>query len=230
MNNLELQLKQCLLDYDLCIDNSYLDQYVILVVKYIGWYDNVPAQKHHAIPVKYYQEKFNLPTRVAANPKASQDLNNFTVHLPIKEHLLAHMYLAMCGKTESFKSGNAAVIHLIMPKLTIDELIEIKSLDCFTEVYNLSRLQAKKSTKPFLAGNKNPQYGKIYIHNENEIRVISPDELELYLHDGWLLGRTTCTRCHIHKDGVYKNIYIKDLTKYLEAGWIYGAAGKPRKK
>ena len=45
------------------------------------------------------------------------------------------------------------------------------------------------------------------------------------------LNRTKISnRCHIHKDGIYKNIVRKNLNKYLREGWKLGASGKPRYK
>jgi len=75
----------------------------------------------------------------------------------------------------------------------------------------------------------NFQTGKVYIHKQNEIRLISPEQITEYLEQGWKLGSKDSKRCHIHKDGVYKNIYTIFLPDYLKAGWTYGAAGKPRK-
>ena len=42
--------------------------------------------------------------------------------------------------------------------------------------------------------------------------------------------RIPSTRCHVNKDGTYKNISRKNLDRYLQEGWELGAAGKPRYK
>ena len=75
----------------------------------------------------------------------------------------------------------------------------------------------------------------MYVHKIVEDKVITqvalPKELPILLEEGWFVGRTVnSNRCHIHKDGIYKNICRKNLNKYLREGWKLGASGKPRYK
>ena len=74
------------------------------------------------------------------------------------------------------------------------------------------------------------QQGKVYIHKDTEIKVISSEAINDYIAAGWKLGRTDTNRCYVHRGTEYKRIYSVYLEAMLAQGWEYGAAGKPRTK
>ena len=94
-------LKTVLLEYNIVIDNKYLDDYIKLVENNIlTAKEKFKTQKHHVIPVVYYQHTNNTATRKMAMEIADQDQQNFKVNLTFKDHLYAHYLLSMCAKDD----------------------------------------------------------------------------------------------------------------------------------
>ena len=99
---MNLNIKQTLLTYDLCIDNKFLDLYEQLILNNLDSGRSPATQAHHIIPVGYY-EKMNglspsLKNRSEGILCAKTDLNNFTVNLVAADHIRAHCYLALASK------------------------------------------------------------------------------------------------------------------------------------
>lgn len=86
-----------------------------------------------------------------------------------------------------------------------------------------------------LYGEKHPQYGKQWITNGIKNLLLTQEQSEEYISNGWTYGRShmlyTMTekkkqsyidRCYINKDGINKLIKKYDIQKYIEKGWSIG--------
>lgn len=87
-------LKQILISYNF-IDNSYLDDYINLILN-ADLISSGYREYHHLIPVVFYKEKYKLNNRKEARKIANEDTNNILVHLLYKDHCRAHYYLYFC--------------------------------------------------------------------------------------------------------------------------------------
>lgn len=105
-------LKQNLITNYNFIDNSYLDDYINLILNadlISGGY----REYHHLIPVVFYKEKYKLSNREEAEKIANEDANNILVHLLYKDHCRAHYYLYFCTFGASKYQNAAAFISMI---------------------------------------------------------------------------------------------------------------------
>lgn len=73
--------------------NEYMDKYMALLETCA---DNTEGEKHHAVPVCYYGQKYKCRGRKAAEKLANADSNNLIIQLSISQHILAHFYLCKC--------------------------------------------------------------------------------------------------------------------------------------
>lgn len=87
-------LKQILISYNF-IDNSYLDDYINLILN-ADLISSGYREYHHLIPVVFYKEKYKLNNCKEARKIANEDTNNILVHLLYKDHCRAHYYLYFC--------------------------------------------------------------------------------------------------------------------------------------
>jgi len=88
-------LKQNLIINYNFIDNSYLDDYVNLILN-ADLISSGYREYHHLIPVVFYKEKYKLSSRKEAEKIANEDTNNILVHLLYKDHCRAHYDLYFC--------------------------------------------------------------------------------------------------------------------------------------
>lgn len=248
-----VELKQILLDYDLCIENEFLDKYLDLIKNNMMEIDESNyktyfkehklRESHHVIPVSYYYQF--VPSDSArkyheALNFANYDSNNFEVELKVKDHLLAHCYLALCSKYLNAAVGHASMLNLNERKLSRKDLEELSKEEAYIRVRGVSNSainkleslpadEKLKENSKFTSEN-NPNANKTYLHKGTEFILVSKDEIDNYLLQGWHYGKTSSQRCYVNKDGIYKNIKAHKLLEYLEEGWSYGASGKPRYK
>ena len=73
--------------------NEYMTKYIELLNNYKS---STEGEKHHAIPVCFYKQKYKCKSRKAAERLANEDINNIIIQLPIPQHVLAHFYLCRC--------------------------------------------------------------------------------------------------------------------------------------
>lgn len=77
--------------------------------------------------------------------------------------------------------------------------------------------------------------GRKWINNGTDNKFVKPEDIEMYLQQGWMLGRTsptdetkkkTSASCKgkqtIHKEEVIKKVNEDELDKYILEGWIIG--------
>ena len=105
-------IKQTLLtDYNF-IDNSYLDDYISLMLNADLSLDGY-REYHHLIPVAFYKEKYKCDNRSDAEKIANSDKNNLLVHLLYKDHCRAHYDLYFCTFGALKYQNAAAFISMI---------------------------------------------------------------------------------------------------------------------
>ena len=185
-------LKQILLDYNICIDNKWLDEYVKLIdnnkstkrIKY-------QTQRHHFIPLYYYKWcNNNLDKKRKDLEKISNsDKNNFIINLKYTDHILAHYYLALCAKRDLDLCANIKTISYIcgnkFKKLNNINDIEFSLYEFLNNVefYNELYTQANLKKSVFNKGIK-----KKCVSYNGVNKKIPINEVETYLKNGWKLG------------------------------------------
>lgn len=110
-------LKQVLLDTGFFVDNTYLDQYVVLMEKpfIISGY----SELHHKIPAYCYKKKYNLQTRYESTQYADADPLNELVRLPYAEHIRAHWLLSKCSLSKENEFAVTQMVLKILDKTSI---------------------------------------------------------------------------------------------------------------
>ena len=114
-----LKLKETLLAHGFK-DNSYLDEYVELMLNSYGMPSKVGCtQKHHVIPVSCYNKTIFDTTlqRKEALRLANSDTNNYKVNLSYPDHIKAHQLLCQCSPTIVQKIHNTTAYTLMLSTL-----------------------------------------------------------------------------------------------------------------
>lgn len=83
--------------------------------------------------------------------------------------------------------------------------------------------------------NSESKKGMIYIYKDNKAKKVYPDNLELFLNDGWIKGKlpmseetklkikmSNTNKCNIHNNVEHKVINKCELEEYLNNGWVSG--------
>lgn len=247
MNN----LKQLLLNYKLVVDNEYLDQYILLVKNNRTTpKEKFKTQRHHIIPVAYYQHKYSLSGRKEALLYAKQDSANFEINLKFKDHLLAHYLLCLCAKDDWFKFSNSNMLSFTLPNFTkvdFNSAEFLNSLDNFQAIYEFACKykqndpQIKKNRADGLrkAWAKKSKAEKEQIGNKisktlsGRKKQAMKAESKQKISDA-LLGHSVSestkakisithkNKIYINKNGKAKTIDPQQLQTYLAAGWLLG--------
>ena len=149
-------------------------------------------------------------------------------------------------------------------ELTKNKLILPEEADSYFKCgWSLGRLPVSDETKTKISTTlkqyfkDNPEVVKrnaaihknlIWVHNENEAKQISKEDILEYINKGWSLGRQKLTKSQkqrlslahlglpsnvigrkkIHKDGVMKTVKQEELTWYLKNGWLMGELPKSK--
>lgn len=218
-----MDLKQILINYNLCIDNKYLDLYENLI--FLNLTTNRSntnyTHRHHVIPLAYYSKINNLSyNRSKALSLAKADSNEFTVNLTWQDHVKAHCYLALCSKVDWFTFLNIKALTLLgcgtenpNPKIILKKLE--KNLIKKSTITNKTKFH-----------NKSKKFIWICNKNLNTQKQIQKNELLSYLELNWTLG--TLRKNYIkkfvfvHFNNNIKKIPIVFLVEFLKSGWSYG--------
>ena len=116
------KIKDLLLSTNEFDDNLYLDEYCNLLVKCGTKKEKYKTQAHHIIPQCYYR-------------KNKIDINNNPeniVNLLHKDHVKAHVYLALCSHSNYMLSANKRAVTYALNKPYVDCHLELKDLlNCF---------------------------------------------------------------------------------------------------
>ena len=114
-----MKLKDTLLKYNF-IDNSYLDEYIDLMLSNYGTkLKKGRTQKHHVVPVScYFNDSLDFSShRAEALQIASIDDNNYVVNLSFADHLKAHILLCKCSENITQIISNAKACELMLRTL-----------------------------------------------------------------------------------------------------------------
>lgn len=130
MNKIELKNK--LLQINLCVDNEYLDKYVDLIISNLNTkHINFKTQRHHIIPAFYFE---NL------NIEIDNSKENL-VNLNYKFHILAHYYLALCSVDKYKVYANVCSM-----KFLENKEFDLTQLEQYQELYEIySQIRFEKS-------------------------------------------------------------------------------------
>lgn len=218
------ELEQKLLDTGLVNQSEYLTKYCkLLIDNRLTEYNSTIANYHHAIPRLYYEEK---------KLELDNSSNNLFILL-YKDHVLAHYYLAMAAKNNDFKYKMAYAVRFVIgqisdeaEKLLLDKLPEVqKSYEMIAQDFSANNPSKNpKNAKKISEARR----GKIYVRKDGKSIVISPEDLDKYLADGWERGRVgkwshdQKGKIGIIFNGTNRLISKDELQTYLDLGAIIG--------
>jgi len=81
------------------------------------------------------------------------------------------------------------------------------------------------------SGKEHLNFGKKQINKDGVQKLVSIDELDLHISDGWILGtlqknKTTnsshCDKTWITKDSINKRVSKEEINDYIDIGWSLG--------
>lgn len=109
------------------------------------------------------------------------------VTLSAREHFICHLLL-----TKIYKKGSVEWIKMMVALNKMWSANGLQSRYCPSKWYSYAKNNFSKAQSINQSGNGNSQYGKRWIINpsSNEVRKIKESDLEKYLKNGWLRGRT----------------------------------------
>lgn len=175
-------LKQKLIDLNLCINNNYLNLYINII-----WNarNNVKqkfkTERHHIIP-KYY---FKLEKLTCDNSKDN------IVNLFYLDHMKAHIYLCLCSTDSFLKYASCAAHRTITGHQGffkhVDEINNVIDLETVAKYKEVWRKEVSKRSSTY----KN-NLGRIAVHKPNTPghKLIKKESLETFLKEGWVVGTT----------------------------------------
>ena len=188
------KLKEILLQYDIVVNNEWLDKYLDLI------YTNLETKKqkyitnsHHVIPIYYYNWKYKLKDntnkRLISSKLADNDQNNFKINLRYTDHMLAHYYLALAAKNKLDLWANVKSIKLTFKNINNKENLDLyqnlkeflNNLEYYEDLYK----KANEYKKELLEKRKGL---KKAVHKEKITKLVKKEELQNYLDAGWELG------------------------------------------
>ena len=148
-------IRNALIGYGIAKDNKYLYKYLDLIANNLNTEKILyTTQKHHCIPVYIYKKilkKYKLTLRNdLIDFGAELDLNNKVVNLIYKDHVKAHIYLALCCK-----SRKALIKNIMVPikrRYRLFTKIYLKKLLLNEDYFNQLQLDYENSKK--IAGQK----------------------------------------------------------------------------
>lgn len=242
------EIKKYLLSLNLVYNNEYLDLYFQVIKNNIETkWEKYKTQKHHIIPLFVYKKIYSLNKREEAENKK---YTNWSVTMSYKEHLLCHYYLCLCAKHNWFLYGNYKALSYILENKTFktnDLQEELKSnlydfinnLDYYSQIKEKANIiQAEKSSKSKKGKKRTEEQKqriKLAVRKErNErgktVRVFKGDseklvpikDLDTYIENGWLRGRTEKCKKLISED--HKGKHFSPQTEWKK-GQISPRAG-----
>lgn len=177
------KLKATLLSMEnFVLDNLYLDKYVSLIFKNLTTKkEKFTHQIHHIVPVSYFK----------SNQLEIDNSSQNKVSLTHEEHLLAHYFLTKCCATQRLRLANASAIKFILASDTLSNLVNVENLKDIFDYQALMEMVNKEKSDNYK--------GTKCIHLGDIDKRVPIDQLNQYLADGWLLGRSPKVRQKISK-------------------------------
>lgn len=195
------QLKERLLTTGMFKDCEFLDRYIeVLKTKQLHNRIKYETEKHHIIPAFYFRA-FNT------------DIDNSSDNLVIlynKDHILAHLYLALCV-TDTFSD---AASHAAGRVITghqgsypnIESAIDVLDFELLQQIATQRRIASSAALE-----NSKKNKGKIWINNGKINCMIDP-----LLLDEWILRGYKKGRLPLPQEGIEKMRRSRTGQKYSE--------------
>ena len=181
-----MNLKEKLLSTRIFIDNEFLNKYVELINNNIDTEKTSETQRHHIVPRYYYHH---------CGDKVCNSKDNI-VNLLFKDHIKAHYYLARCSLNELDRICNEYALIRMCGDTFPKDLDSCQRL--YNEYYAYNRKihlgthhEEKDITRHRIAEKAKGRYlGHIHIYKGSVEKVISPEDLQHYLDNGCIRGRS----------------------------------------
>ena len=188
------KLKKRLLETGFIIDNEYLDRYCCLVhLNKDTIKELYKTQIHHIIPKCFYRIR---------NIKCDDTQDNL-VNLSYKDHVLAHYYLSMCSNNSEFRYLNLCALKYCLNHRDYKKQDYYKSereliehLDKFQELYEESKKISSIKSSNAQKGKPRKNKGTKHIHKDGVYKMVSPEELQHYVDEGWEMGGRPLSENH----------------------------------
>lgn len=214
-----MTLKEILLQYEIVVDNEYLDKYVELIENNRNTKrEKFKTQSHHFIPVDYYKVKNNLKTRKEALPIANRDVNNFKVNLIYKNHILAHIYLSLCSFTNELAFSNFMSIHYMTKRLTNVELDELQELyEKSKKILSVHNCMFDENIKKYHLKRMRDSSVRESISKTMKIKYLNGELFSKEHRENISKGQKN--QVYIYNDEKITRVDKEGLDKYLNSGW-----------
>lgn len=146
------------------------------------------------------------------------------VRLTTYDHLLAHYYLAMCIPNQHTCWAFRMMCDLHLGELDPETKEGIEHLERCAQLRTLGRRKTPES----LARQAEQTRGRVHVNKNGKERKIHPEELEIFIQNGWQKGRAgkvynpSAGRVWIHKGTETTLVPLQELRLYLDQGWVKG--------
>ncbi len=163
---------------------SKLYGFLFFDMNYKNIYNKIIQNRlQNPITTDEYKEKHHIIPKCLGG----SDLESNLIYLTAREHFICHALLAEMyeKKTNEWYKMNHAFI-MMKPSSIYNKNRYFNS-----RIYELKKKDFSETMSNLQGGEKNSQYGKVWIHNtklEKNIKI-NKSELESYLQDGWYSGR-----------------------------------------
>ena len=199
------ELKQKLIDLELCKNNKYLTKYIKLIISNVNTEKQKGYDRHHIIPKYYYKHN---------NIDLDNSLENL-VFLSRSDHLLAHLYLCFCSINDKYMYANAYAVNMFINqkhtrgkdyKSIITYDLEDFILQHKDDINKASKIFSELQSKRLLGKHQSidainkrvqkckekgvkPNLNKTGLYFNGQYRFIPNDKVDYYIKHGAILGR-----------------------------------------
>ncbi len=192
--------KETLLKTGYFIDNNYFNEYFKLILDNRNTaYTKFRTNRHHILPRHYFRER--------GIPIDNSEEN--TVVLTFRDHALAHLLLSGCTKGRDRYWNLYAIFqmsgHTLLPE-NLESLKEIAEMECYDTLYSEAIAEAPNHRKGVKVSNEtrirmseaqkkrcemygNHNKGAVWVTNDEEECMVSREEADEMLQNGYRLGR-----------------------------------------
>lgn len=195
-----MQLREKLLSTEYFIQNEYFEKYFKLIQSNRHTVtEKFKTNKHHIIPVHYFINK---------GETVDNSKHNIVI-LSFKDHLLAHLYLSGCTKGR-YRYWNLYSVFMLSGRTFSPEderaVVDICQRDDYNKLYEEAissapnhrkgtkvseetRLKMAAAQQERAKEHGSPTKGTRWVHNSEKDYMVPEEELDLYIQDGFELGR-----------------------------------------
>lgn len=206
--------------FEKCKQKEFIEKIDILQTdvnnKYLKVYNTIIQNRSKNPIIKGYGERHHILPRSLGG---SNDKSNL-IKLSAREHFICHLLLIKIYKNEPYKQLKMYQAFL---RLSTKENQKLHSrlYKHFKEQYAI-KIKGRDLSK---------RKGKIWVCKDGKNKIISKEELTLYLEKGWIHGRIVdCSNIYNHKNTIWicnkdnesKHLPKEDAEQYLQNGWKLG--------